>query len=581
MSGKSPVEEIKAKSCGLRGTLAQTLAQPVDHFGEEENQLLKLHGMYQQDDRDLRTERKKAGLDKAWSLMIRTKQPAGKMSAEQYLALDALCGDIANGSLRLTTRQAIQFHGILKIHVKEAVQRIHHCGLTSWGACGDVVRNTMGPAAPLCDEAHRDAQRLAEELTQVFYAKSTAYAEVWLDGKKLEDGATEEEPIYGKVYLPRKFKIGIAVPPHNDVDIYSQDLGFVAEVRDGKLLGYTVLVGGGFGMSHGQTQTRPFLGQPLFFVKPEHAVEAAMAVVTMQRDHGNREDRKQARLKYLVHKQGIEWIRQEVVSRMKCPTAPSREVLFSEGVADRMGWHEQGDGKWFRTVWVAEGRIKDSENARYRSCFRAVAERFGFPMRVTPNTNLLVHDIPADKKTDLDQLLAEHGIGSTSGMTLARQMSHACVALPTCGLSLAEAERFFPEAMSQVDQVLRELGLGEEPLLVRMSGCPNGCSRPYNADIALVGRAPGKYALYMGGSYRGDRLVGLEKKAVGASEIGEMVRPYLAEFATRREAGESFSDYWGRSHTNGEAPHSEQFHTELEERKKRLEAAGEKPSAPE
>lgn len=576
MASKS-VEEIKGESRQLRGGICETLADSgATHFSEDDYQLLKFHGTYQQDDRDVRAERKKAGEDKAWSFMVRTKQPGGNMSAAQYLAMDVLADEIANGTLRITTRQGLQFHGILKTDLRDAMQRIVASGMTTWGACGDVVRNTMGPAAPLRDAAHEDAQRLAQELSERFLARSTAYTQIWLNGEKLEvDAAGEEaelveEPVYGSHYLPRKFKIGIAVPPRNDVDVYSQDIGFVAHVEGGRVLGYSVLAGGGFGMSHGQSATYPVLAKPLFYVAREHAVEAAVAIVTVQRDYGDRTNRKHARLKYTIEDRGIDWFRDEVVQRMGVPVEPMREFRFHT-VGDMLGWHEQGDGKLFCGLHVEVGRIRDEDNGRrYRSGFRALAKKFGKPMRFTPNTNAIFYDIEPGEKEAFDATLAEFGIPHTDGFTEARKSAHACVALPTCGLALAESERFFPGLMDDIDKVLFELGLEREPILIRMTGCPNGCARPYNADFGLVGRAPGRYALFVGGAFTGDRLAGLEQKVVKAEDIPGVVRGYLEEFAANRLEGETFSAFWGRTHVNGAAPHPDQFHIELAERAARL-----------
>ena len=586
----NPVEEIKERSRQLRGTILSTLQNPEkDHFSEEDYQLLKFHGTYQQDDRDLRAERKKLGLDKAWMFMIRTKTPGGALTAEQYLTLDTIAKELANGTLRITTRQGIQFHGVLKKSMQEVMQRVHSSGMTTWGACGDVVRNTMASPEPVRDRVHEDVQKFSALLSETFLAKATSYVKIWLtssDGEKIEltadDNEIVDEPIYGKHYLPRKFKIGIVIPPRNDVDIYTQDLGFVAHAgADGTVEGYTVLVGGGFGMSHGQTQTYPVLSKPLGYIPAEHALDVAIAVVTTQRDYGNREDRKQARLKYLVEKRGIEWFRQQVRSRIPHPDALSAPRQFHfEDVSDRLGWHQQGDGRLWVCVPVEVGRIKNypAPGPEYRTAFHRIAAELGLPIRLTPNCNIIFHDVQPDKKHAVQKILAEHRVPDGENFTRARKVSHACVALPTCGLALAESERVFAEVMNKIDGILLELGLENEPLLIRMSGCPNGCSRPYNADLAFVGRAPGKYAFYVGGSYRGDRLVGLALKTLKIEDIPHTVREYLLQFKQGRNPGESFTDWWGRTHVNGEAPCSDQFHVELAERAARLN--GSKVSSP-
>lgn len=572
---RSKVEDIKEQSRQLRGTIAEALAGDTTHFSEEELQLLKFHGSYQQDDRDLRAERKKLGQDKAWMMMVRCKAPGGDMSAEQWLLHDRIADELGNGTLRLTSRQGVQFHGVLKGRLRDVIGRINRSGLTTWGACGDVVRNTVACATPLKTPAHQACHLMAREISREMLPKSTAYPEIWLDGERLplDVGKEVEEPIYGKHYLPRKFKIGFAVPPRNDCDIYTQDLGFVCHAEGGPVEGFTVLVGGGFGMSHGVMQTYPVLAKPLFFVRPEHVMEAVKAIVLAQRDHGNREDRKQARLKYVIEKHGIDWFRNEVLSRMKAPTEPPREVRF-ETVGDALGWHEQGDGKLFCGVHVEHGRVKDGDKAKYRTAFRSIARRIGCPLRVTPNSRILFYDIEPSRRAEFNAILEENGIRPADGLTEARRICHACVSLPTCGLGLAESERVFGGIMDKIDAVLRELKLEKEPILIRMTGCPNGCSRPYNADLSFVGRAPGKYAFYAGGSHRGDRLVGLEKKVVAEEEIPAIVRGCLEEFVKGRKAGESFTDFWGRTRASGAPPHPEQFHVEFAERAAKGPAKG-------
>jgi sulfite reductase (ferredoxin) len=559
------VEQIKAESHALRGNIGENLEADTSHFSEEEIQLLKFHGTYQQDDRDQRTARKQQNLDKAWIFMVRCKLPGGALTAEQYLAHDKIAGDLGNQTLRITTRQGFQIHGVLKGTLQECIQRINESGVTTWGACGDVVRNTVAPAAPLKDPAHLDAQRLAREISQTFLAKSTAYAEIWLNGERVGQETNSGEPIYGTVYLPRKFKIAIGIPPRNDVDIYSNDLGFISHVENGEVKGYTVVVGGGFGMSHGKTETYPVLAKPLFYVAKEDAIKAAIAVVTTQRDYGNRTDRKRARLKYLVDERGIDWFRQEVASRLDAPFERPKEVAW-QTVSDLYGWREQGDGKLFCALWIEEGRIKDTPERQWRTAFRKIAQQFNVPVRLTTNCNIIFHDInPADKQA-INDILVEHGVPRPEDLTETRRLGQACVALPTCGLALAESERVFHSVLDRVDDILKEFGLEDEPILIRMTGCPNGCARPYNADIAFVGRAPGKYAFYVGGSVTGQRLAGLQEKTITLDEIPNRVRNLIEEFVQHRRQSETFSSYWSRTHVNGPAPSPEQFHLEFAQR---------------
>lgn len=575
MSNQS-VEDIKISSIGLRGTLAETLQSEATHFSDEEYQLLKFHGSYQQDDRDIRAERRKQKLDKLWSFMIRSKMPGGRINAAQYLMHDRLAGDVANGTLRLTTRQGIQFHGVFKGDLKEVIAGICESGLTTWGACGDVVRNTMGPASPIHDVAHPDCQALAEEMSAVFLPRSSAYSEIWLDGEKLElsSGKAEPDEIYGETYLPRKFKIGMAVPPRNDVDIFSQDVGMVPHVNAAgdAVEGYSIWVGGGFGMTHNMEHTRPHLAKPLYYAARADVLAVVKAVVQVQREHGNRTDRKLSRLKYVVAGQGIEWFRDRVAEKLPGVTlAPVREVRFTT-VGDRLGWHEQGDGNWFRGFHVPQGRILDVEGGtRFRTAFREAAEQFGKPYVVTPNANLILCDVAESEKAAIDALFAQHLFPNDEAYTEARKTGHACVALPTCGLSLAESERVFTGLLDDVDRVLHDLGLEREPLLIRMTGCPNGCARPYNADIAFVGRAPKKYAMYVGGSCAGDRLAGLFRRTVEFHEIPEVIRGLLVDFVKDRHEGETFTAYWGRTQEAGEEPDALHFHKELVERTARLE----------
>lgn len=570
MARKS-VEDVKAESRGLRGSIAENLADPaVSHFEDDDANLLKFHGSYQQDNRDTRLERKKAGQDKEWIFMIRTKSPGGDGTAAHYLAHDRIADELGWGHMRITSREGFQIHGVTKLGLKDVVRRINDAGLTTKGACGDCVRNTLAPSAPLADAAHRDAQALAREISQAFLWKSEAYTAIWMNGEKVDvpewtdETAAKTEPLYGKFYLPRKFKIAIAIPPRNDVDVYTNDVAIVPHFPGGAVEGYTLSVGGGMGMTHGVKETHPALAEPLFYVKKADVMAAITAIIGVQRDFGRRDDRKQARLKYLIRDRGIDWFREETLRRMPgVATEPPKPAAWNT-VADMLGWHEQGDGKLFVGIWVQDGRIKDEEHGgpRWKSAFKKIAGEFGFPIRLTSNTNLMFYNIDPGQRAAVDAILREHGIAAAETLTPARQTSQACVSLPTCGLALAESERVFPKVMDQIDAVMKELGLEAEPLLVRMTGCPNGCARPYDADIAFVGRAPGKYAVFAGGHSHGTRLVRLQNKQVEFEQLVPTVRPWLEEFAKTRRAGESFSDWWGRTRPVGGPMDPAQFHIE-------------------
>lgn len=564
MSSKN--ETIKKESIGLRGAIAAELDRGVDHFEERELQLLKFHGSYQQDDRDLRRERRKAGLEKAWQFMVRSKIPGGHLSSEQYLVHDHMADELSNGTLRFTNRQGIQQHGVLAGSLKDCIHRINTCGLTTYGACGDIVRNTMSCAVPIEDPAIEEARLLAKEISERFYARSRAYAEIWLDGEKREiENEEHDDPIYGPTYLPRKFKIGIAVPPFNDVDVLTHDVGLVADVQGKRIVGFDIYAGGGMGMSFGNLQTHPSLAQPLFYVRRNQILDTLKAIVTAQRDFGRRDDRKQARLKYLVRDRGIVWFRNEVASRLDFAPTPHKSIQLGP-VDDLLGWSHQSNGFSFYGLWLPDGRVADTSLGRYRSAIREICETFDPQLTITPNANLYFSDIPDSARVSFYQILQRHKIPDATTFSRARRTSHACVSLPTCGLALAESERVFQTLMDSLDSLLALLGIHEEPLLIRMSGCPNGCARPYNADIAFVGKAPGKYSIFVGGSHRGDQLASLWKKSVSFEEIAQTLRPLLETFVSNRLHKETFSDYWHRTSPNTKfAKNSEQFHTEQEE----------------
>ncbi|MBE7466210.1 MAG: NADPH-dependent assimilatory sulfite reductase hemoprotein subunit [Planctomycetes bacterium] len=573
------VEEVKKNSQGLRGTIAETLARKDACFNDTDQHVIKFHGLYQEDDRDERMARIKAKEEPAYILMVRCKLPGGKLSAAQYLAMDQICGDLGNGSLRVTTRQDFQFHGVLLGNVKELIQKIYAAEVTTFGGCGDVERNVVATPAPFAEPMYREIQEAAQQLSAATLPKTRAYFDVWLDGEKLKR-EDEPDPLYKDVYLPRKFKSAILAGPRNDIDAYAHDLTFVAHAPTGTVEGYTVLAGGGFGMDHGKKATYPFLAVPLYYVGKEHVVDVAKAVIATFRDFGDRENRKHARLKYQIVERGVQWLIDETKSRLPGVKFEKPKSLKLGSTEDWLGWHEQGDGKLFLGVKIESGRIKDFDGGpSIRTALRTLVERFKCEVRLTANQNVIFcHLNPADRG-EIDAHLQKHGILPAADYTRPHRMGIACTALPTCKLALSESERVFPDLMNRIDAVLKDLGLQDESILFRMTGCPNGCARPYNADFAFVGRGIGKYAVYIGGSHRGDRMAGLAMKTCDLEEIPGAVRPYLESFKAQRTPGETFTDWWGRTQPAGPAPHPDQFHVELEARKARL--AGTKASAPE
>jgi sulfite reductase (ferredoxin) len=561
---RSAVEGIKESSRQLRGRIALELLSDTDHFSEPDKQLLKFHGTYQQEDRDARKQRKKEGVGKHYMFMVRCKIPGGRLTAEQYLAVDALAGAYANGTLRFTTRQGIQLHGVLKKNLKETIAGINRCLLTTLGACGDVERNVMAcPAPHHHDGVHAELQETARILASQLAPRSRAYHEIWLNGKPVcEDGEREaqsaergeqsaelapppEEPLYGKTYLPRKFKTGLALPEDNCIDIYAQDLGLLAIVENGTIVGYNVLVGGGMGMTHGNAQTFPHVAKPICYVPAEAVVGAAEAVVRLFRDHGNRADRKRARIKYLVHDWGVPKFR-EVLAGYIGGTLQEPGPVEVRGVDPHLGWRSQGDGKWYYGISIENGRVKDEGSFRLRSALRSLVERLQPGIRLTPMQDILLCDLDSSAKEEIERTLAEFGIQRPDQLSTQQKYSLACPAIPTCGLAISESERALPGIIDQLEAELKQLGLEDEKLSVRMTGCPNGCARPYQSDIGLVGRSGDKYTVYLGGNILGHRLNFLFKDLVPLPEIVPTLRPLLRAFKEERQPEEGFGDYCQR-----------------------------------
>ncbi len=542
----SPVERIKAASRGLRGSIAESLADKVTGgLREDDLQLIKFHGSYQQDDRDQREERRLAKLEPAYSFMIRTRLPGGVCTPSQWLVLDGLAGRYGNGSLRITSRQAFQLHGVIKTELKRAIAGMNAALVDSIAACGDVNRNVLASPNPVESELHGEVHRWAARLSEHLMPRTRAYHEIWLDGEKVA-GTEEAEPIYGSTYLPRKFKAAIVVPPWNDVDVLAQDLGFIAIVENGALAGFNVTAGGGLGVTHGDPATYPRLADLLGFIVPGQLLTVAEAVVTIQRDHGDRSERKHARLKYTIADRGVDWFKAELERRVGFALGPARPFEFA-GSGDRFGWVEGVDGRWHLTLRIEAGRVVDRGDQRLRSGLARIAAIHRGDFRLTPNQNLIVAGVAPGERWRIDALVAGYGLNLyRTAQPLARD-AMACVALPTCPLAMAEAERYMPAAASAIDGLMQKHGVGGEPLLFRISGCPNGCSRPYLAEIALVGKAPGRYNLHLGGGRDGRRLNSLYRENVDEQGFLDALDPLLAAWARERRAGEDFGDYLHRA----------------------------------
>lgn len=549
----SPVEGMKAESNYLRGTLAEELADDsVDHISDGAKNIIKFHGSYQQEDRDARKNRSKAGVGKAYMFMIRLKLPGGKLTAKQYLAMDDLAGQYANGTLRITTRQSFQFHGVLKGNMKAIMGGINETLVTTLGGCGDVNRNVLACPAPLTDEPRKQMQALADAVAAHLAPKAgaKAYHEIWLNGEKVENAgstpAEVAEPIYGKVYLPRKFKIAFALPEDNCTDILANCVGYLAVVEKGKLIGFDLYAGGGQGQTNSMPTTYPLLAQPLGFIEPGEVVAAAEAVCKLFRDHGNRADRKRARLKYVMHDWGVDKFR-DVFFRDYFPHARREpKGVKITGVDLHLGWQPQGEGKWFLGLSVENGRIKDDGAMRLRSGVREIVKRFHSDVRLTAQQDLLLCNIATADRPAIDSLLSEFGIPRPDALSQVQKWSMACPAVPTCPLALTESERSLPGVIDQLEVAVKELGLADEVISVRMTGCSNGCARPYQSEIGLVGRGGTKYTLYIGGDTFGRRMNFELQDSVPIDQIVPRLKTLLGHFKSERESGEAFGAYCTR-----------------------------------
>lgn len=550
------VEEIKRESAGLRGTLLASLADAATGaLADDDQTLIKYHGSYQQDDRDVRDERRRQKLEPEHSFMIRTRTPGGVTTPTQWLQLDRIARIYANSGLRITTRQAFQFQGVIKRELKSTMQAINAALMDTLAACGDVNRNVAVSANPIDSSLHSQVQAAASALSERLLPRTRAYYEIWLDEKTLHE-SDEEDPIYGEAYLPRKFKIGFAIPPYNDVDVFAQDLGFIAIAKDGVLNGYNVSVGGGMGATHNDVETYSRIGTTLGFITPDQVTTIAEAVITTQRDWGNRVQRKRARLKYTLDDRGVDAFKTEVQQRSGIRFAPAHQIDFAHN-GDRFGWIEGVDGRAHLTLRLLSGRIIDRDEQTHLTGLRHIAKRLENPdaaganFRLTANQNLVIADIPATLRADIDALVQAHALDLYERASPLRRNAIACVALPTCGLAMAEAERYLPDFLTLVENLLSQHGLAQTPINLRISGCPNGCARPYLAEIALVGRAPGRYNLMLGGDHRGERLNTLYRENITEERILKELDILFARFARERLQDERFGDFLHRGRVVG------------------------------
>jgi len=547
----SPVELIKKASRGLRGTLVESLADPLTGaIRDSDTQLIKFHGSYMQDDRDLRAEREHQKLEPAYSFMIRTRLPGGVCSPQQWLALSQLARQYGTGSLRLTTRQAFQLHGVIKKDLKVTMQGMNAVLIDSIAACGDVNRNVMAAVNPVESRVHQEVYDWSVKLSEHLKPKTRAYHEIWLNGEKLV-GEAEHEPILGQLYLPRKFKTAVVVPPHNDVDVYSQDLGFIAILEpngagENQLVGFNLTVGGGLGATHGEPQTFPRVADVIGFLTPDLVLKVAETVVMIQRDFGDRTDRKHARFKYTIADRGVDWFKAELFKRLGHALPPPREFKFTTQ-GDRFGWTRGFDGRWHLTLRIESGRVVDKPGAPFLTGLEKIAAIHQGDFRLTANQNLIIANVPASECMNIDRLVADHGLGKALFTSPVRRDALACVALPTCGLSMAEAERYLPTFVDRVDELLVKHGLKDIPLTVRITGCPNGCARPYLAEIALIGRAPGRYTLRLGADAVGSRLNVLYRDNIDEASIVTALDELIARYATERHEDERFGDFLWRA----------------------------------
>jgi sulfite reductase (NADPH) hemoprotein beta-component len=533
-------EIIKLRSNYLRGTLEQSLKDNITGaLSPDDAQVSKFHGFYQQDDRDIRQQRTQQLLEPYYSFMLRARLPGGVCTSKQWLAIDNISQQLGNGSIRLTTRQTFQFHGIMKHNLKPLIQQINQSMIDSIGGCGDINRNVMCNPNPQQSDLHQQVYEWAQKISEHLLPSSRAYHEIWLDGEKLEQ--PDQEPIYGESYLPRKFKTAIAIPPHNDVDIYTNDMGFIAIAEQGELIGFNVLAGGGMGTTHGDTSTYPRLADDLGFITLDQVLAVAEAIVSVQRDEGNRSSRRHARLKYTIDKLGINTFRELVEKSADVKFASAHKVEFSKQ-GDRFGWIKGSDSNWNLTLYIENGRIADTEQLKLMTGLREIAAIHQGDFRITPSQNLLIAGVSEVSKPQIEQLIEQYRLIDSRNSKV-RLNSIACVSFPTCPQAMAEAERYFPELLTKIEALLDQHKLTDLDTVVRMTGCPNGCARPFVAEIGLVGKAPGRYNLYLGGDGNGFRLNKLYQESLNEQQILQHLDQLLENFAASRLTDERFGEF--------------------------------------
>jgi sulfite reductase (NADPH) hemoprotein beta-component len=541
----SSTEKVKQASDSLRGTIKEGLSDEITGaISEDDKALIKFHGMYMQDDRDRREERAEKKLERLYSFMIRLRLPGGFLTAEQWLATQNIAGEHATGVIKITTRQTIQLHGLYKSHVKPTIQAFNESKLHSIATCGDINRNVIAAAHPQQSPIHKEIHDFAFKIDKLLLPKTKAYYEIWLDEEKIADKKDEEDPLYQDRYLPRKFKIAIAIPPNNDVDVFGNDLGLIAIIENNQLKGYNISIGGGLSSTHGNPATYPRLGTVIGFVSgEENILKTIYEIVTIQRDYGNRTDRSLARLKYTVDKMGIEFFKSEIAKRTGLPLEKERHFQFTDR-KDYYGWYQNNDKKWYYTPFIENGRVTDDEKVALKTALYEIAETRKLNFRFTANQNVILADIHDKDKTSIENILKKYQIEEyTDSITSIRKNSMACVALSTCPLAFAEAQRYLPSLLSKIEPLLKKNGLQQEEIILRMTGCPNGCARSYIAEIGFIGTALGKYNLQLGGDHTGMRLNKVYKESLDEAAILQELDQLFGLFAKEKKTKESFGDF--------------------------------------